>query len=444
MLNSLNTEKYTDALKKASLYTFEGNIKQVKGFYIESNGPSVSLGDICYIDIGKNRYLRAEAVGFDENRVFLMPLGDMAGIKPGARVISYRKPFNVVLNENILGCVLNGLGEVIDGDFEPIGVECNLNRVPPDPLKRDVIKDILETGVSAIDALLTVGRGQRMGIFAGSGVGKSSLLGMIARYTSADVAVIGLIGERGREVNEFLEYSLGEEGRKKSVVVVATNDQPALVRIKAALMATTIAEYFRDMGKDVVLMMDSVTRLAMAQREVGVAVNEPTTTRGYTPSVFSLLAKLLERSGKSDKGSITGFYTVLVEGDDMNEPIADAARSILDGHIVLSRDLAHINHYPAIDILGSISRVMSSIVDEKHSSVAKMLREHLANYREAEDLINIGAYVKGSNKAVDSAIENIDKIKGFLKQGVNEKRNFSQSYDMLLNLFRDTGEDAGN
>jgi flagellum-specific ATP synthase len=435
MINKINLQKYAQKIDDAGLYTFEGTVKQVVGLRIEANGPSVSLGDLCYINVGGDDYLQAEVVGFVDNRVFLMPLGDMRGIRPGARIISYRKPFTIGVSDALLGRVLNGLGQIIDkGPHLAMHAECPVNNMPPDPLSRTVIKHPLETGVGCLDSLLTVGRGQRMGIFAGSGVGKSSLLGMIARYTEAEVAVIGLIGERGREVNEFLEKDLGKEGLKKSVVVVATSDQPALVRIKASLVATTIAEYFRDQGKDVVLMMDSITRLAMAQREVGLATDEPPTTKGYTPSVFYFLPQLLERSGTSDKGSITGFYTVLVEADDMNDPIADTARSILDGHIVLSRQLAHMNHYPAVDVLSSISRVMTSIIEPKHSDAARRVREFMANYKEVEALINIGAYVKGTNPQGDKAIENIDKVKTFLRQKIEEPRKYQESIKRLIEI----------
>jgi flagellum-specific ATP synthase len=435
MIKKIDLQKYADKINDTNFYTFEGTVKQVVGLRIEANGPSASLGDLCYIHVGGDDYLQAEVVGFVDNRVFLMPLGDMRGIRPGARILSYRKPFTVGLSDALLGRILNGLGETIDkGPQISIYNQAPVNNMPPDPLSRSVITKPLETGVGCIDSLLTIGRGQRMGIFAGSGVGKSSLLGMIARYTAADVAVIALVGERGREVNEFLEKELGPEGLKKSVVVVATSDQPALIRIKASLVATTIAEYFRDQGKDVVLMMDSITRLAMAQREVGLATDEPPTTKGYTPSVFYFLPQLLERSGTSSSGSITGFYTVLVEADDMNDPIADTARSILDGHIVLSRQLAHMNHYPAIDVLSSISRVMTNIISSEHKDAARIIREMLANYREAEDLINIGAYVKGTNPDIDSAIANIENIKAFLRQSIEEPRTYEESLTRLIKL----------
>lgn len=445
MIEKIDLEKYARKIDGTGLYRFEGRVKQIVGLCLEAEGPSASLGDLCYINTQGNEYLKAEVVGFNGNRVFLMPLGEMHGIKPGAQIISFRRPFTVGVSDDLLGRVLNGLGETVDGKEELFyEKEYSVNNLPPDPLSRPRIVEPLSTGVSCIDGLLTVGSGQRMGIFAGSGVGKSSLLGMIARYTDADVAVIGLIGERGREVNEFIEKDLGEEGLKKSVVVVATSDQPALVRLKGAFVATTIAEYFRDSGKRVVLMMDSVTRVAMAQREVGLAINEPPTTKGYPPSVFSMMPKLLERSGASQDGSITGFYTVLVEADDMNEPIADTARSILDGHIVLSRQLAHSNHYPAIDVLQSISRVMNNIVTEEHAEQARELRAVLADYKEAEDLINIGAYVQGSNPKIDRAVEYIDKVRVFLRQKMEEPRTYAMTLDTLLGLLSEGQADNGN
>ena len=423
MSENLNLKKYVDKIDESTLYTFEGNVKQVVGLCIEANGPSASVGDLCYINTYDNEYLKAEVVGFTDTRVLLMPLGDMRGIKPGARIISYRKPLTVGVSDKLLGRILNGLGETIDGGEKLFfHEEYPVNNTPPDPLSRKKIDKPLETGVGGIDALLTIGRGQRMGIFSGSGVGKSSLLGMIARYTEADVAVIGLVGERGREVNEFLEKDLGREGLKKSVVIVTTSDQPALMRLKASLVATTVAEYFRDQGKDVVLMMDSITRVAMAQREVGLAINEPPTTKGYTPS------------GALAKGTITGFYNILVEADDMNDPIADTARSILDGHIVLSRQLAHINHYPAIDVLGSISRVMINIVGDDHSEAARRVREIIGSYQEAEDLINIGAYVKGTNTNIDVAIQHIETVKTFLRQKIEEPRRFHDTVKKLIEI----------
>jgi flagellum-specific ATP synthase len=359
----------------------------------------------------------------------------MSGVGPGSRVEATGQNLSVGVSEDMLGRVLDGLGDVIDG--KGCVNSCSLYSVendPPNPLTRKIISEILPVGVKAIDGLLTIGKGQRIGIFAGSGVGKSTLMGMIARNTKADVNVIGLIGERGREVREFIENDLQEEGLARSVVVVATSDQPALVRLKAAQLATSIAEFFRDQGKDVMLLMDSLTRFAMAQREVGLALGEPPVTRGYTPSVFAVMPRLLERSGTSDKGSITGMYTVLVDGDDMNEPVTDTVRGILDGHIVLSRNLANRNHYPAIEVLSSVSRVMPNIVDDEHKSFSNEIKNLLSVYKDAEDLINIGAYVKGSNKGIDRAIDKIDLINSYLRQEVNEKIEFEEVLDAMKNI----------
>ena len=380
------------------------------------------IGEICKIYVDRQQHpLLAEVVGFRDSRVLLMPLGMMEGIKPGSEVVATRSTHHVNGGPELLGRVLDGLGNPLD-DRGPLPTHTRypVNAPPPDSLKRSRITEPLGLGVRSIDGCLTVGRGQRVGIFAGSGVGKSTLLGMIARSTQADVNVIALTGERGREVRDFIEESLGEEGLARSVVVVATSDQPALVRIKASLVATAVAEYFRDQGLDVMLMMDSVTRLAMAQREVGLAIGEPPATRGYTPSVFALLPRLLERSGAGERGSITGLYTVLVDGDDMNEPVADAVRGILDGHIVLSRSLAQQNHYPAVDILQSVSRVMPAVTTLVHRAAAGETRSLLAAYREAEDLINIGAYAEGSNPRIDRARKYIDAIRAFLRQRTDE------------------------
>jgi flagellum-specific ATP synthase len=374
-------------------------------------------------------------VGFRNDRVLLMPLGDVTGIAPGSRVIASREPFVVNVGHELLGRVLNGLGAPIDGKG-PIAASAvrSVAHAAPDPLTRKRILKPLATGVRAIDAMLTCGKGQRIGIFSGSGVGKSVLLGMIARDSEADVNVIGLIGERGREVRDFLDKDLKEEGLKRSVVVAVTSDQASLIRVKGAMTATAIAEYFRDLGLNVMLMMDSVTRVAMAQREIGLAIGEPPASKGYTPSVFAMLPRLLERSGTSALGSITGLYTVLVEGDDMTEPVADAVRSILDGHIVLSRKMAHQNHYPAIDVLESVSRLMIDVVPEDHTRMANQIKEILAVYREAEDLINIGAYVKGSNPKIDLAIEKISGINGFLKQSINESSSYDETVQRLVKL----------
>ncbi|MBC8204692.1 flagellar protein export ATPase FliI [bacterium] len=412
-----------------------GNVVKVVGLVIESEGPSASIGEICLIETNEGKRA-AEVVGFRDNRTLLMPLGEMAGLTPGANVTATGSPLKINLGLSMLGRIIGGLGEPLD-DKGPLPIEETRDTIaaPPDAVKRRRITESIATGIRSIDAICTLGKGQRMGIFSGSGVGKSIILGMIARNTSADVNVVCLVGERGREVREFLERDLGEEGLKRSVVVVVTSDKPALIRLKGAFIATTIAEYFRDQGADVMLMMDSVTRVAMAQREVGLSVGEPPTTRGYTPSVFALLPKLMERSGSAENGSITALYTVLVEGDDMNEPVADHTRAILDGHIILSRQLASINHYPAVDVIPSISRVMIDVVPEEHMNMARKVKEVIATYREAEDLINIGAYAKGSNKKIDFAISVNDKVNQFLQQEMFDKVDYKQVQEGLLNLF---------
>lgn len=433
----LNLKKFSRAIEDTESIKMSGKVTQVIGLVIESKGPNVSLGELCYI---KSRFpnvapIPAEVVGFREGLVLLMPIGEMQGIGPGCEVISAQKTLQVKVGMELLGRVLDGLGNPMDGKGPILSrTEYPLHAEPPDPLQRPRIKDSLYVGVRAIDGLITLGSGQRIGIMAGSGVGKSTLLSMIARNTEADISVISLVGERGREVRDFIERDLGEEGLKRSVVVVATSDKPALVRIKGAMTATAIAEYFRDQGRRVVLMMDSVTRFAMAQREVGLTIGEPPATRGYTPSVFALLPRLLERAGTSARGSITGIYTVLVDGDDMNEPIADAVRSILDGHIVLSRAIAAQNHFPAIDILASVSRVMTDVVTKEHREAAQHMRALMAVYREAEDLIHIGAYVKGSSKRIDEAIQKIDAINDFLCQGVFEVTSFEEMKKALESI----------
>ncbi|MHC1682496.1 MAG: flagellar protein export ATPase FliI [Clostridiaceae bacterium] len=425
----------TDKIKSISSLSFEGIVSKVIGLTVEVEGVKASVGEVCKVYNINNESIDCEVVGFKEDAVILMPLGELIGIAPGCRVIPTNAPLQVQCSEELFGKVLDGLGRPMDRSKQPIGVNYPLDTMPPDPLKRKRIKDVLPTGVRAIDTFLTCGEGQRIGIFAGSGVGKSTTLGMIAKEAEADVNVIALIGERGREVLDFIERDLGEEGMRKTVVVCATSDQPALVRLKGAFTATAIAEYFRDKGKKVILMMDSVTRFAMAQREVGLAIGEPPATKGYTPSVFAMLPRLMERAGMSDKGSITAFYTVLVDGDDFNEPIADAVRGILDGHIVLSRALAAKNHYPAIDILSSVSRLMSEIADGELKSAASTAREVLATYKNSEDLINIGAYVKGSNSKIDFALEYVDKVNMFLKQKVDERTKFMDSRNSLVNMF---------
>ena len=417
----LDLAKYKQALYAMDPMRVNGKVTQVVGLTIESEGPEVRLGEICHITPHNNcEPIIAEVVGFRENKVLLMPLGELSQIGPGCDVVATGRSLEVKVGPEILGKVLDGLGRPYEGSL-PIGLASYpTNNLPPNPILRPRIKDPLSVGVRAIDGLLTIGKGQRVGIFAGSGVGKSTLMGMIARNTTADINVIGLIGERGREVMEFIERDLGEEGLKRSVVVVATSDQPAMIRIKGAMIATSIAEYFRDRGMNVMLMMDSVTRFAMAQREIGLAIGEPPATRGYTPSVFALLPKLLERAGTADRGSITAFYTVLVDSDDMNDPIADAVRGILDGHIVLDRKIAQKGHYPAIDILASVSRVMSEITTFEHQEAARTLKRYMATYREAEDLINIGAYKTGTNREIDAAIRYRDLIREFTAQGTHE------------------------
>lgn len=413
----------------------EGTVNKVIGLTVEVKGIKAFVGELCIIYNEKNEGINCEVVGFKDGFVVLMPLDELIGISPGCRVVPMRKPLSVRCSEKLLGQIIDGLGTPLRGETIVEGEDYPLENNPPDPLKRMRIKEIMPTGIRAIDGFLTCGDGQRIGIFAGSGVGKSTTLGMIAREAKADINVIALIGERGREVLEFIEKDLGPEGMKKSVVVCATSDKPALIRLKGALTATAIAEYFRDKGKKVILMMDSVTRFAMAQREVGLAIGEPPATKGYTPSVFAKLPKLMERSGTSENGSITAFYTVLVDGDDFNEPIADAVRGILDGHIVLSRSLAHKNHYPAIDILNSVSRLMNSIAPMEHIKAASIARDLLATYKESEDLINIGAYVKGSNNKIDLAISYHDKLEEFLRQTVHEKSDFDESISNLISMF---------
>jgi flagellum-specific ATP synthase len=426
------------ALDAVESIRIRGKVSQVLGLVIESDGPPVSVGELCRIsNAAGGPPIAAEVVGFKSNKVLLMPLGPMEGIAPGSRVTASDEPFVVRVGEELLGRVLNGLGEPIDGKG-PLRARRKrpVSSPPPDPLRRRRITEPLSTGVRAMDSLVTCGKGQRVGIFAGSGVGKSVLLGMLARKAASDVNVIALIGERGREVRDFLERDLGPEGLSRSVVVVATSDQPALVRIKGAQVATAIAESFRDQGLDVMLMMDSVTRVAMSQREVGLAIGEPPTTRGYTPSTFALLPRLLERAGMGEIGSVTGLYTVLVEGDDMDEPVADAARSILDGHIVLSRRLQALGHYPAIDVLESVSRVMVDVVSPEHFETASRVKEVLVNYRQAEDLINVGAYRQGNNPRIDFAIRHVDRINAFLRQGVNEAEAFDASADKMSALLQ--------
>ncbi|WEK56190.1 MAG: flagellar protein export ATPase FliI [Candidatus Cohnella colombiensis] len=433
-MSQLDVQRYRDSLLQLDPVRVNGKVMQVIGLTVESEGPDASIGDVCSIYPMKGGTpVLAEVVGFRNNRVLLMPLGELYSVGPGCDVVATGGPLTVQVGSELLGKVLDGLGRPLDGSHLPTRMpHYSTHNVPGNPLMRPRVTEPLGIGVRAIDGLLTVGQGQRVGIFAGSGVGKSTLLGMIARNTSADVNVIALVGERGREVLEFIEKDLGPEGLARSVVIVATSDQPALIRMKGALIATTIAEYFRDRGQNVMLMMDSVTRYAMALREVGLAIGEPPATRGYTPSVFAALPKILERAGTGPTGSITAFYTVLVDGDDMNEPIADAVRGILDGHIVLQRALANKGHYPAIDVLASVSRVMKDIIGEEQQEAAEQLKRLLSVYRESEDLINIGAYHRGSNVEIDKAIEYYDSIRNYTTQRTNEKVTLDEAVERLI------------
>ena len=429
-------DKYRQ-LADENYYRHLGKVVKIVGLTIESVGPNAKLSDLCRIIVDKEKdiFIMAEVVGFRDKRLLLMPYESVEGLGVGCIVENTGHPLSVSVGEEMLGHTLDGMGRPTDVESLTLREEYPVDAPPPDPMERVIIDEVLPLGVKAVDGLITVGKGQRIGIFAGSGVGKSTLLGMFARNTRADINVIALIGERGREVREFIERDMGEEGMRRSVVIVATSDRPALLRRNAAKTATAIAEYFRDQGKDVLLMMDSLTRFSMAQREIGLASGEPPVTRGYPPSVYSEMPKLLERAGNSDKGSITGLYTVLVDGDDFNEPIADTARGILDGHIILSRSLAHKNHYPAIDILQSISRVMSSIADRDHKRAAGQLKMVMATYSEAEDLINIGAYKAGSNKNIDYAIEKIDAVNSFLCQATDEKISLEKTLSELEGIF---------
>lgn len=430
---TIKWDKYQEALRSCQPVKMEGKIVKVAGIVAQANGPGMSIGSLCCIKNSSGQSMQAEVIGFNDKRVIVMPFGEMRGIEPGSRIVDINKNPSIKVGEAYLGRIVDGLGNPIDGkgsiqtkdDYPIYGNVIN-------PLKREIINDVVDVGVRSINAMHTLGKGQRIAIMSGSGVGKSVLMGMISRHAVADVIVIALIGERGREVREFIERNLGEEGLKKSVVVAATSDSPALVRIRGAHLATTVAEYFRDKGLDVILIMDSITRFAMSLREVGLAAGEPPSAKGYTPSVFIQIPKLLERTGNVEqKGSITGIYTVLVEGDDMNEPIADTVRSIVDGHIVLSRDLAHKGHYPAVDVLSSISRVMHDIVEDDHLSMARKLVKVLATYREAEDLINIGAYIDGTDPQIDFAKKMIHKINSFLQQDINQSITFKESIDRL-------------
>ena len=428
---ALTNETYFDCL---------GRVTKVVGLTIESVGPDAKLNDLCriFVDGNRKQAVMAQVVGFRDKHLLLTPFDSVDGIGIGAVVENTKAPLTIPVGEALLGHTLDGIGRPTDVDELYLSAEYPVDSTPPEPMDREIISDVLPLGVKAVDGLISVGKGQRIGIFAGSGVGKSTLMGMFARNTKADINVIALIGERGREVREFIERDLGPEGMKRSVVVVATSDKPASIRKCAAKTATAVAEYFRDQGKDVLLMMDSLTRFSMAQREIGLAAGEPPVTRGYPPSVYSEMPKLLERAGNSDKGSITGLYTVLVDGDDFNEPITDTARGILDGHIVLSRKLAQMNHYPAIDVLASISRVMSAIATKEHKQMAGKLKNVMATYQEAEDLINIGAYKAGSNKQIDYAISKIDQVNDFLCQSTEDKYDFDEIVGALKQMFQET------
>ena len=418
----------TDSLK------YSGKVQMIAGLTVEASGPAVQIGEMCRIySLSGESFIPAEMVGFRDKRVLLMPYGDMAGVGPGSRVVSTNRTLKVPVGMNYLGRVLDGLGQPMDGG-EPIEPQemYPVEAPPPNPVTRPRIRDVLPLGVRAIDGLLTIGRGQRIGIFAGSGVGKSTLLGMIARNAQSDVNVITLIGERGREVNDFLQKDLKEEGLRRSVVIVASSDQPALIRAKCAQVGTAVAEYYRNQGLNVLLMMDSLTRYAMAQREIGMAIGEPPVSRGYTPSVYTVMPKLLERAGNSPKGSITALYTVLVEGDDLNEPITDTARGILDGHIVLSRAMANRNHYPAIDVLASVSRLMPDITPRQQYDKASQIKSLMAVYTDAQDLINIGAYRAGSNPEIDLSIKQRPKINDFLLQRVEDYTNYEDTIGRLM------------
>lgn len=435
----INFEKYRRALADLTPYKVKGKVTELTGLVVKAVVPNVRIGELCLIEsFYRKEPIKAEVVGFKDNNVLLMPLGDLEGIGPGNDVVPTRSCLMVPVGVELLGRVLDGLGDPMDTaqkgplkcrEFYPVHAS------PPDPLSRKRVTRPISVGIKAIDAMLTAGEGQRLGLFAAAGVGKSVLMGMIARNTEAEINVICLVGERGREVRDFLEQDLGPEGLKRSVIICSTSDKPSLVRSKAAYVATAIAEYFRDHGKKVLLMMDSVTRFARALREIGLAVGEPPARQGFTPSVFSTLPRLLERAGNSDKGSITAFYTVLVEGDDMNEPVADEVRSILDGHVILTRDLANRGHYPAINVSESISRVMVNIVDPEHMAAAQKLKEVVANYERERDLILIGAYEAGSNPAVDYAIEKIDEVNHFLRQGIEEPVSFDEAVEGLKGLF---------
>ncbi|MCC2114852.1 flagellar protein export ATPase FliI [Bacillus halotolerans] len=433
----MKTQSLIDCIEMTDSYKRYGKVKRVIGLMIESKGPVSSIGDLCliYAKGQSGKVIKAEVVGFQEENILLMPYLEAASIAPGSIVEATGESLRVKVGAGLIGQVIDAFGEPLDGKLLPKGLSpVSTEQSPPNPMKRPPIREKMGVGVRSIDSLLTVGKGQRIGIFAGSGVGKSTLMGMIAKQTEADLNVIALVGERGREVREFIEKDLGAEGLKRSIVVVATSDQPALTRLKAAYTATAIAEYFRDKGQNVMFMMDSVTRVAMAQREIGLAAGEPPTTKGYTPSVFAILPRLLERTGANEHGTITAFYTVLVDGDDMNEPIADTVRGILDGHIVLDRALANKGQFPAVNVLKSISRVMSNISTKQHLDAANKFRELLSTYQNSEDLINIGAYKRGSSREIDEAIQFYPQLIQFLKQGTEESASLEESIAALTSL----------
>ncbi len=437
MSGLFNADMYRDALKYAEPYEVGGRISQILGLTVEAVGLTANLGDICRIYTEKrDKYILSEVVGFKDKKVVLMPFGDLAGAGPNSHVVSEERQLNVAVGKDFCGRVLDGLGNPMDGKGRAkVQSRYPIMNEPPNPMERSRITERLTMGIKAIDSMLTLGKGQRIGIFSGSGVGKSTLLGMIARNTSADINVIVLIGERGREVRDFIEKDLKEEGLKRSVLVVATSDQPALVRLKSAMVGTAIAEFFRDQGYDVMLLMDSLTRFAMAQREIGMAIGEPPVSRGFTPSVYAIMPKLLERAGTGKRGSITGLYTVLVEGDDMDEPISDTVRGILDGHIILSRKIANANHYPAIDVLQSISRLMSDVTDKETLEKISFIRGIMATYKDAQDLISIGAYKKGSSKRIDEAIELIEPINAMLRQQVGDRFSFEETMKLVDEIY---------
>ncbi len=435
----MNWEHYSSAVEQCRPLTVEGKVVKVTGLVAEGQGPGAGIGSTCHIRNGQGEPVLSEVVGFKDSRIMLMPYGEMRGINPGCKIsLVHDKPF-VPVSDNYLGRIVNGFGNPLDGVGPiPANVHYPLYGQVVNPMHRRSIKEVTDVGVAAINSMVTLGRGQRVGIMSGSGVGKSVLMGMMARHTSADVSIVALIGERGREVKDFVEQTLGAEGLKKSVVVAATSDVSPLVRMRGAYFATTLAEYFRDRGLNVLLLMDSITRFAMSARDVGLAVGEPPTVKGYTPSFFVQLPKLLERAGSIEgKGAITGIYTVLVEGDDMNDPVGDAVRSVVDGHIVLSRDLANRGHYPAIDVPASVSRVMRDVVDPQDMELCQKVKEILATYRDAEELIAIGAYVDGTDPKIDYAKKLIGRINDFLRQEINEKVAFKAAFDRLKGLFKE-------